>query len=372
MRLSTLIAGAAALGTLFVLAVPRWHRPVDGTQLGYRASSMIQWAPTEPVAIAFNAPPPAVPPDRFGVDQAALDDTRPATTAYPGVHVPDGTTAGEFMRLQVAFTQWTSPKQGCAFCHAGTDWKSEEKPQKQMARIMTDMVRSLNTDWSAHNAEAGVTCYSCHRGQNVPAVAWYPHQAPVPRHFVAKEEDWNYAATTVHDFFPDNGYAEYLLQATPGHVQANTALATTGPQSQYVFARLYEYMMQMSDEMGVNCGYCHNSRAFFDWGQSTPHRWIGLSGIEMTRAINRNVLLPLAAAMPQTRQVPGDAREPIVPAHETGAQTGNALAVCGTCHYGSPKPLNGLNLVHDHQKLLVGPPLLPPVAQQAAALEGPR
>ena len=46
---------------------------------------------------------------------------------------------------------------------------------------------------------------------------------------------------------------------------------------QVVVKRLYEVMMQMSAGLGVNCTYCHNSRAFYDWGQSLPARWpVGL------------------------------------------------------------------------------------------------
>ena len=86
----------------------------------------------------------------------------------------------------------------------------------------------------------------------------------------------------------------------------------------------------------------------FDWSQSSPHRWTGLNGIYMTRAINTEVMLPLALAMPQTRQWVHDNRPPNMPIAEGGAKEGNALAICATCHYGAPKPLNGANLVDGH------------------------
>ena len=35
------------------------------------------------------------------------------------------------------------------------------------------MVRHINTDWHAHVATTGVTCYTCHRGQPVPANVWF-------------------------------------------------------------------------------------------------------------------------------------------------------------------------------------------------------
>ncbi len=31
-------------------------------------------------------------------------------------------------------------------------------------------------------------------------------------------------------------------------------------------------MMHMSQGLGVNCNFCHNSRNFSDWSQSMPQR----------------------------------------------------------------------------------------------------
>jgi hypothetical protein len=42
-----LLVAALGIVVVFVLVVPPWHLPVKGTQIGYRASSMIQWAPTD-------------------------------------------------------------------------------------------------------------------------------------------------------------------------------------------------------------------------------------------------------------------------------------------------------------------------------------
>ena len=373
MRLSTVLVAVAALGTVAAVTVPPWHHPVAGTDVNYRGESNVQFAPTVAAYIKLNSdPPPSFDAAHYGADPATLNDPRPAAEVYPDIHVPDGTTAGEFMKLQVALTNWVSPQQGCAFCHAGTpgnyNFQSEAKPQKQAARIMTDMTRSLNADWSNHNGAAGVTCYSCHRGQNVPAIAWYPHPSPQPKPFVGRQEDWNYAATTVRDFFPDNGFSEYVLQHTEAHITADTALTTPkGPGSWDEFTRQYEYMMQMSDGIGVNCGFCHNSRNFASWQESTPMRWTGLSGLAMTRAINNNVMLPLARVIPQTAEIPGEWREPIVPADETGPQNGNSLVICASCHYGNPRPLNGVNMVHDYPLLIGSPNPAATAANEAAS-----
>ncbi len=353
-RLGTVISVAAGLGTLFVLLVPPWHMPVPGHQLGFSASSMVQFDQTAPGAAMFDKPPASFDAAHYGVDPASLKDTRPAPDVYKNLAVTRDTTAGQFMALQVAITNWVAPTQGCAFCHQGNDFASDAKPQKQTARVMTQMTRTLNADWRDHVGSAGVTCYTCHRGQNIPAAVWYPRAVKQPKPFVAQQEDWLQSATTVRDFFPDAGFSEYLLQNTPGHSQSYTALPAqpadgtatgAGPAEAVVVKRLYEVMMQMSDGIGVNCGYCHNSRAFFDWGQSTPSRWIGLQGIHMTQAINNDFLLPLGTSMPQLRDIHQNGRLPITPRQEANPQNGNALATCQTCHYQEPKPLAGLNLL---------------------------
>ncbi|MBV9811546.1 MAG: photosynthetic reaction center cytochrome c subunit, partial [Acetobacteraceae bacterium] len=170
---------------------------------------------------------------------------------------------------------------------------------------------------------------------------WFPRQPPPIRPMIAKPEDWNEQADTVRKFFPTQSWEEYLLQNTPGLAESYTALPSGEVAPQIVVKRLYEYMMQMSDGIGVNCGYCHNSRDFADWSTSTPERWTGYYGIEMTVDLNRNFLLPLGQLQPQVREVPGSPRNPILPMRESGPEPGNALVSCATCHNGAPKPFGG-------------------------------
>ncbi len=37
---------------------------------------------------------------------------------------------------------------------------------------MLQMTRAINAQWKQHVADTGVTCYTCHRGQPVPAEVW--------------------------------------------------------------------------------------------------------------------------------------------------------------------------------------------------------
>lgn len=331
-----LVAAAA-----FVIFVPTWdHVPAKATELGFpqevQFASAKEW-------LAANQAPAALPPAETGGPRA--------TEAYKNVQVLTDVSAAEFMRTQQAITQWVSPKEGCGFCHTGEDYASDAKPAKIAARTMMRMTRHLNTDWANHVAPAGVTCFSCHRGQPIPAEVWIP-QAPAPTHqLIAKMENWQESADTVRKFFPDAGWAEYLLQDQPISVQSTAALPNNTIAARVVAKRVYEMMMQMSNGIGVNCGYCHNSRAFASWDESTPYRWVGYDALRLVRDLNNNFLLSVVHDVPQTRQLTTETDLPVLPERQRGVQLGNGLVVCKTCHYGLTKPLNGANMLHDYPAL---------------------
>ena len=347
MKSITLVAGAGVLAAAaFVVFVPAWTGvPHAAEEVGFPQQVLFHDAAE---FVASNQAPPPLPPAATGGPSA--------TEAYKNVTVLTDVSAAEFMRLQEAITAWVSPKEGCGFCHAGDDYASDTKPQKAAARVMLQMTRHLNTDWAGHMAGAGVTCYSCHRGQPVPAGTWFP-DAPAPqRRFVARQENWQESANTVRGFFPDNGFAEYFLDDQPIAVQSSTAEPSHTINSWPEATRIYEMMMQMSDGIGANCGYCHNSRAFQSWAESTPYRWIGYDAIRLVRDVNRNFLLRVAPLVPQSRTLEAETRIPALPARMTGAQAGNGLVTCITCHQGVTKPLNGVNMVRDYPGLTAPAP----------------
>ena len=323
-------AAAIVLFALFIGFVPKWRSPGPSVDVGPPGQSMVQFAPTEAEAAVQNLRAPPIAP--------TAADARPAVQAFRNVKVLTDVNAGDFMRLQAAMTAWVSPRQGCGFCHEGTNWASDANPHKAAARTMLAMTRHINADWRSHVGAAGVTCFSCHQGQPVPAQIWF-QSPPRPQPKVSEAgDDWNEAARTVRGFFPNQGYEEYLLQATPAHGQALTALPAGTTPSFTEVKRLYEAMMQMSDGMGVNCGYCHHSRNFADWSQSPSMRWTGESGIVMTRDLNRLYLLQLAGEDPITRWPPDHPLRVSTPDRMHGPQIGNGLADCATCHHGAPRP----------------------------------
>ena len=323
-------AAAVVLVALFLGFVPQWRSPGPSVEVGPAGQAMVQFAPTEAEAAAQTRPAPRLP--------TVADDARPSTAAFKNVKVLTDVNAGDFMRLQYALTAWVSPRQGCGFCHAGSDYASDANPHKAAARTMLAMTRHINADWRGHVGAAGVTCFSCHQGQPIPAQVWFQSPPRAQPHGAEAGDDWNEAARTVRGFFPNQGYEEYLLEATPAKGQALTTLPKGTAPSFTEVKRLYEAMMQMSDGMGVNCGYCHQSRNFADWSLSTPMRWSGESGITMTRDINRDFLLKVAQEDPVTRWQSGNPRPLSLPARLRGAQVGDGLADCATCHRGAPKP----------------------------------
>jgi len=98
----------------------------------------------------------------------------------------------------------------------------------------------------------------------------------------------------------------------------------------------YGLMMHMSEALGVNCTFCHNSRSFTSWDSSTPQRATAWYGIRMVRDVNAHFLEPLTATFPSDRKGPlGDV----------------AKVNCETCHQGVYKPLFGVSMLKDYPEL---------------------
>jgi photosynthetic reaction center cytochrome c subunit len=285
MKISTIVLGCVGLFAVCVAAaaIPDWHRPVHGTQLGPDGSSMVQFDNTSPWRVA------------------------------------------------------TTPAAGGSFDAAV---HSRDPRMQAVTRAMQQMTATINTRWRGHVGAQGVTCFTCHRNQAIPPETWFPRTPIQTPAMFARSENWNETADTVRKFFPDNGWALYFLQDEPIHVQSVTALRSSTVAPQLVAKRVYETMMQMSDGIGVNCGYCHNSRAFADWKQSTPNRWTGHDAIRMMRDINANFLFPKQDFVPQTRALLKQNSLVIQPDARVEASA-PGLAVCATCHYGHIIPQVG-------------------------------
>lgn len=321
-------ASAAAFAVAAGVAlIPHWVLPpILSTDYGPAAGEMVVFKDSR-------AKPPTPQPEIAPVAQGGPS----AASAYRNVKVLGNVSKAEFDRTMVAMTRWVAPNQGCTFCHANGEPYATDNPRKEIAREMLVMTRTINANWTNHVGVRGVTCYSCHAGKNMPDDRWFIDAPLVPPEggMIGKPQAWNTQAKTIRNFFPSRPNRMFLLQGLPaGGTQMKQALATTGKstfQHDRDYAeQVYILMMQMSNGLGVNCTFCHNSRAAFDWAQSPPNRLHGYSGIVMTRMINQNYIANLAPLTePQFLGKMGDAPK----------------ADCKSCHQGQEKPTGGMQSV---------------------------
>jgi Photosynthetic reaction centre cytochrome C subunit len=324
----------------------------DSVQRGYRGLSMEQLYKPSLVAktTALNfipEPEEKEPPD---------PDAPPISEVFKNVQVLNDLTGLEFARLMQAMSTWVAPEQGCVFCHNTKNLASDEKYTKVVARSMLRMTRNINTNWQNHVAKTGVTCWTCHRGQAVPAGDWFAN--PMPEHNGMGNNPGQTVtgiSTTGYSSLPSNPLATYLVNDNGIRVQGTQALAGEKHDSIYKTRTTYALMVYMANSLGVNCTYCHNTRALSRWEESTPQRATAWYGIRLVRDLNVNVLNPIKALLPTHRLSPaGD-----------GPKVG-----CATCHKGSYKPLYGVSMLGDYPELrgvMVRPPAPPALAGSAAA-----
>lgn len=257
---------------------------------------------------------------------------------YKNVQVLGDLSVGEFTRLMTALTDWVSPEEGCAYCHAaGKDYADESIYTKIVSRRMLQMTRNINSTWSDHVGETGVTCYTCHRGKNVPEYIWFQDPGPRQASRIAARSEQNVAATTVGTTsLPYDPFSRYLEDRSDIRVVSTDALPRGPGASIQDTERTYGLMIHLSTALGQNCTYCHNSRAFLEWDQSTPSREIAWHGLQMVSTLNNDYLVPLQPEYPDERLGPaGDAPK----------------LNCRTCHQGAAKPLLGVSMLQDYPSL---------------------
>jgi photosynthetic reaction center cytochrome c subunit len=332
-----LVAGGAALTAAAVILTQAERPPMESVQWGYRGTGMDQiYNPRLQTEIAAANQAPAVLPS-FGAAGAKAGD------AYKNVKVLNDISVGEFTRLMASITTWVAPAQGCAYCHDVQNMASDSLYTKVVARRMIQMVRHINHDWQPHVAATGVTCYTCHRGQPVPANIWNNTPGPVQAGgFAQMPAGKNHPAVVAGDTsLPFDPFTPFLEKDADIRVQSMSALPTTDHQSIKQTEWTYSLMMNFSQSLGVNCTFCHNTRSLGDWSQSTPQRVTAWYGIRMVRDLNTNYLDPLGATVPHAR---------------LGADGDAPKANCATCHNGVYKPLFGAGMAHDYPELLAGQP----------------
>ena len=309
--------------------------PINTVQRGFRGTGMVEVY--NPRTLASQQANNAVPDDVPQIP--AVPDGPKAGQIYQNVKVVGDLGVGEFARLMVSITNWVAPKEGCTYCHAADNFADDGKYTKVVARRMLEMTRHINADWKTHVADTGVTCYTCHRGQPVPSKVWFtaPEQKQA-RGMVGSNAGQNSPAPSVGlTSLPYDPFTPFLLKSSEIRTASGAALQTGNRQSIKQTEFTYGLMVHMSESLGVNCTYCHNSRSFSAWDQSTPQRGTAWYGIRMARDLNLNFMEPLTPVFPDARHGP----------------TGDVAKVnCATCHQGAFKPLNGASMLSTHPELV--------------------
>jgi photosynthetic reaction center cytochrome c subunit len=336
---------AFALAIAFMV-VPRQLGNIDPTvqeQTGFRGTGMarIEFVRELEQLAALNA----LPDDYMGGPIPPEPGEQLAGDIYENVQILGHLTDANFNRLMLAITEWVSPEEGCAYCHGDTgEFASDDIYAKVVSRNMIQMTWAINEEWDAHVAETGVTCYTCHRGNNVPEYVWnlpVPHSnwaGPTPRYQnVAMPNQTmtsNYSTA-----LPIDALRVYLLEdSQPVGVHGLEPRDTAGVSNASIYHtyQTYNLMMHFSSGLGVNCTYCHNTRSLPLVEGHTPQWANAQIGRQMVLEVNNLHILPT---------------EPLLPEHRLGPLGDVAKVNCSTCHQGVPKPLGGQSPLADWPEL---------------------
>lgn len=343
------VAGAVVL-TLGMSGCER--PPMESLQGGFRGTAMQQNInPRLDAVKAANNQLPAVIPE-------APADGPLASSVYQNIQVLKDLNVAQFTRVMLAITQWVAPPdQSCNYCH-GSNMATDDKYTKVVARRMLQMTRHINSDWKQHVAATGVTCYTCHRGNVVPQNVWFinPGESSATGLTAGNAGKNKPAAAAGLTSLPTDPYSPYLLGDKNIRVIADAPLAGGDHSSIKQTDATYALMMSISQSLGVNCTYCHNTRSFAVWDASTPKRTTAWYGIRLARDLNSNYLVPLTNTFPE---------------HRLGVLGDVAKVNCATCHQGLFKPLYGASMAKDYQELMgemhpaeaPAAPAAPPTAQ---------
>jgi Photosynthetic reaction centre cytochrome C subunit len=141
--------------------LPAGHPPIDSGQT----------IPAPPLpAGAGGGSAPAAAPAGESAELPSLDPLASgskeerAEQKYKNIQLLRGIPSERLMKVMFAFK--TSLGVDCTYCHIKDQFEKDDKPQKQTARKMIQLVRDTNAKLGSMTR---VTCFTCHRGQTRPA-----------------------------------------------------------------------------------------------------------------------------------------------------------------------------------------------------------
>jgi len=317
--------------------------PTETIQRGFRGDAQVQVINPRTYAAAFaeQSIPDAAPP--------ADPDGPRAKDIFENVQVLGDLSSTQMVRVMVSMASWVTGGEGCSYCHVIENPALDVKYPKVVARRMLQMVRYINSHWTDHVGQTGVTCFTCHRGNPVPKNLWFANPSSTPSAtFTGWHQQQNSTLPSVVQpghllpsaamgSLPVDPFSMYLQGDENIRVQATDALPTKGlgasiQQTEWT----YSLMTIMSKSLGVNCTYCHNTQSLQSWKESSPQRATAWYGIRMVRKLNNVYEASIDSVLPANRHGPmGD----------------NPKIYCATCHNGVFKPLYGYPMAKDFPEL---------------------
>ncbi len=322
-------------------------------QVGPRGTALVLIADPDSKAKVGEIP---APPYELTAEMVAGEK---AGTAYENVQVLGDTSVDEFNYLMQAMTTWIAPDgsnikdAGCTYCHNPENMASDEKYTKVVARKMLLMTRNINANWRPHFANnygetagqenAGVTCWTCHRGNPVPVNNWST-AVPDPGNITGNKRGGNTpAASVAYASLNYDPFTDYLAGKDNIRVGGKAFPTAASSAAIQTTEKTYGLMMHMSQGLGVNCTFCHNSNNFAKWDDSRSQRVNAWYGIRMVRDINNNYISALGDVWPANgKGLYGNRRGPHGDPYKVN---------CATCHQGVNKPLGGVKMLKDYPTL---------------------
>ncbi|QGX97759.1 photosynthetic reaction center cytochrome c subunit [Roseovarius faecimaris] len=331
------IFGAIGGAVIVVVALLMFGQPyaTDSLQTGPRGTGMsvpefeADLAVPDPGIEAFLASTssPVVPQGGEEMAGSARENVPPGL---------EGLTVENYDRLLAAMRSWTG---------IPDLFDDPDNYQTAVGHVMITMTQNLNENWDGHvnaNKQVGVTCYTCHRGQPVPSDVWFD-ATPTVKAAQGWSANQNRAtATSSFTSLPSDALQHFLVDGeTIGVHDLESRVAGIPGQDDFPgiqhAERTYALMNYVANSLGVNCVFCHNSRAFYDPGQVTPQWATEMLGIGMVQELNNEYLIPVGALLPEDR---------LGPVHQDAPK-----AACKTCHKGYQQPLQGTNVIGDWPEL---------------------
>jgi hypothetical protein len=142
-------------------SLPAGHPPIDTGQT----------IPAPPLSGgAGGAPAPATAQSGESTQLPSLDPLpsgskeERAEQKYKNIQLLKGIPSERLTKIMFSFKAALGVD--CTYCHIKDQFEKDDKPQKQTARKMIQLVRDTNAKLGSMTR---VTCFTCHRGQTRPA-----------------------------------------------------------------------------------------------------------------------------------------------------------------------------------------------------------